>query len=175
VYKTWLKSHAYDLETSEMKRNIEEFIKLMEKSGAEKHAAPLIAAFEKLVHFLILFTSQSTAQQHFLPSTKPPKPLFDTGKFTTSSGNLDFSVLEPLEVARQITLIEFDFFKVILPKECLGQAWNKTGKESYAPHVLAMIHWSNRMSALVYTEVLKGTSPKGRSDMVKQWVKFAKV
>lgn len=29
--------------------------------------------------------------------------------------------IEPLEIARQLTLIEFNLFKKIIPKECLNQ------------------------------------------------------
>ena len=83
--------------------------------------------------------------------------------------------MDPLEVARQLTLIEdklykFDFpsfsflflnkqtkkiqnlifihillFRAIPPFECLNQRWAKKNKEKEAPHILAMIDRFNQV------------------------------
>jgi len=54
-------------------------------------------------------------------------------------GALQLSDLNVEEVARQLTLIEYDLFKAIKPWECLGQAWTKKDKEIKAPNIIAMI------------------------------------
>lgn len=43
----------------------------------------------------------------------------------------------PLEIARQLTLIESMFFRQIQPRECLNQCWNKDKPNS--PNILALI------------------------------------
>jgi hypothetical protein len=55
---------------------------------------------------------------------KPPKPNVSK-KITT--GVFDFMDLDPLEVARQLTLIDNHMYKSIPPFEFIGQPWNKPG------------------------------------------------
>jgi hypothetical protein len=48
------------------------------------------------------------------------------------------------EIARQLTLYEFDLFRRVLPREFLGLAWtNPNMKELLAPNLTAMIQHSN--------------------------------
>lgn len=65
------------------------------------------------------------APEPILP-TKPESALFITD-------------LHPLEVARQLTLVEYSYYQKIEPKECLNQCWNKPGKETAAPNIIALI------------------------------------
>jgi len=53
-------------------------------------------------------------------SKKPPPPILPTTPqpWKFEDINLD-------EIARQLTLIEYDLFKAIKPWECLNQAWTK--------------------------------------------------
>jgi son of sevenless-like protein len=54
-------------------------------------------------------------------------PLFNGTEFEL----IDIS---PLEIARQLTLIEFDLFKKVQPKECLKN-WDKKERELKAPNI----------------------------------------
>jgi hypothetical protein len=101
-------------------------------------------------------------------STPVPKSIIPT--VTT---NLALYDMDPIEIARQITLIEFELYKAISPTQCLNQAWNKNGKEETAPDVLKMIRWSNDISAWVNTEILKREAPKDRADNIKFFIRIA--
>lgn len=57
-----------------------------------------------------------------------------------------YSVPHDTTVARQLTLIEYDLYNKIKPKECLGQAWNKPNKEQSAKHIVALINRFNKVS-----------------------------
>jgi RasGEF N-terminal motif/RasGEF domain len=60
-----------------------------------------------------------------------------------------FHVVEPVEIARQLTLVEFDLYKAIAPKELLNLNWMEDDKEERAPNVLVMIRWFNNISGWV--------------------------
>jgi len=62
--------------------------------------------------------------------------------------------LHPQEVARQLTLIDYELCKAIRPKECLLLAWTKKDKAKRSPNLLAMIERFNHVSRWVtYTLV----------------------
>lgn len=55
--------------------------------------------------------------------------------------------IEPLELARQLTIMDGRLFQRITPQECLSKAWPKQfGSE--APNISAMIDMSNAVSTL---------------------------
>jgi hypothetical protein len=81
---------------------------------------------------------------------------------------LDF---DPLELARQMTLIESKLFCSIRPDELLGLEWTKkTG--SRATNVRAMSTLSTDLTNLVADTILQLEEPKKRAVVIKQWVKI---
>jgi len=55
--------------------------------------------------------------------------------------------LEPIEVARQLTILEYDIFKGIKPTEFLDQAWLKDDKLKQAPGICEMANWSTKVTS----------------------------
>jgi len=68
---------------------------------------------------------------------------------------------DELEVARQLTLIEFDYYDKILPSELLGQAWSKSQQNS--PNVLSMIARSTNVSLWIAGLILEPARVKVRA------------
>jgi son of sevenless-like protein len=56
------------------------------------------------------------------------------------------------EIARQLTLIEFELFQKIKPWEFLGLQWNKKDKDLKAPNILAMIQRFNQVQKNSFTK-----------------------
>lgn len=83
-------------------------------------------------------------------------------------GDFVFRDLEPLEIARQMTLIESDLYRSIQSKECLNQSWNKADKEEKAPHIYQMIKRFNQVSTWVAIEILQQDKLKDRVSTIKR-------
>lgn len=82
---------------------------------------------------------------------------------------LDF---DPLELARQFTIIESRIFCSIGPEELLGLEWTKKG-DSRATNVRAMSTLSTDLTNLVADTILQLEEPKKRAIIIKQWVKIS--
>ncbi|GAA6032332.1 hypothetical protein JCM8097_008123 [Rhodosporidiobolus ruineniae] len=80
--------------------------------------------------------------------------------------------LEPLELARQLTIMDSRLFQRITPQECLSKAWPKEfGSE--APNISAMIDMSNAVTRWVTETILAQEDLKKRANVVKHFVAVA--
>jgi hypothetical protein len=88
---------------------------------------------------------------------------------STVCGILDF---DPLEMARQFTIMESRIFCSIGPEELLALEWTKKA-ESRAINVRAMSTLSTDLANLVADTILQLEETKKRAVIIKQWVKVA--
>jgi len=79
-----------------------------------------------------------------------------------------FSLLfiDPLEIARQLTLLDYDLCRQIEPKEFLGMAWTKEDKWERAPNLMKMIQRFNLISKWCAFNLLSETNLKKRSSIL---------
>lgn len=82
---------------------------------------------------------------------------------------LDF---DPMELARQFTIIESKLFCAIQPEELLALEWTKKS-DSKAVNVKAMSKLSTDLANLVADTILHLEDAKKRAVMIKHWVKIA--
>lgn len=83
--------------------------------------------------------------------------------------------LDPLEMARQLTLIEFDLFCKIKPREFVGLSWMKDDKEVRAPNIIKMVRWSNHVIQWLVTEIVSlKDNIKARASMMERIITIAK-
>lgn len=76
----------------------------------------------------------------------------------------------PLELARQITIIEKAYLDALRPQEMLNLAWTKKNKEILAPNVLAMIRFSNYVVDWMCTEILKPADAVERAMVINRLI-----
>ncbi|KAI9218854.1 hypothetical protein BC828DRAFT_387525 [Blastocladiella britannica] len=81
--------------------------------------------------------------------------------------------LEPLELARQLTIRANRLLLAVQPWEFLNQDWTRKDKPHLAPNVKAMIAYSNHVSYWVMESVLAESEPKKRYAVMKFWIKVA--
>eukprot|EP01132_Coremiostelium_polycephalum_P005608 gene5608-6979_t len=101
---------------------------------------------------------------------KTPEPVVPKNIF---SNNLQIYDIDEEEIARQMTLIEFDIFRKIKPPELLNQSWNKTKLKHRAPNVLKMIDRFNNVSMWVATMIIQTVKVKARARMMARFMKIA--
>ncbi|KAI8848736.1 ras guanine nucleotide exchange factor domain-containing protein [Chytridium lagenaria] len=117
------------------------------------------------------------------PMTGSPGPL-SAGSVVTANGLMLLSYedefrfklidLEPLEIARQITIIESDLFLSIQVREFLDLAWMKDDKEIRAPNITRMIQWSNHVVHWIVSEIVAvKDSIKTRAQMFEKFIQVA--
>ncbi|KAI3658394.1 hypothetical protein MP638_001394 [Amoeboaphelidium occidentale] len=86
---------------------------------------------------------------------------------------LDIMSIDPLEMARQITILQWNLFTVIQPSECLNQAWNKPDLHHLSPNIRAMIKFSNFLVQWVSTEIVSLRNVRSRALVIKHFIVIA--
>lgn len=93
--------------------------------------------------------------------------------------------LDPTEMARQLTLMDFKLYSSIKPVECLDKGWSREASSSnssdsaaaaaapVATNIRASIDYCTQVSTWVTDEILSQSEVKKRSTLIKYWVNVA--
>eukprot|EP01102_Stenamoeba_stenopodia_P019471 TRINITY_DN7366_c0_g1_i1.p1 TRINITY_DN7366_c0_g1~~TRINITY_DN7366_c0_g1_i1.p1 ORF type:complete len:301 (+),score=63.93 TRINITY_DN7366_c0_g1_i1:62-964(+) len=92
---------------------------------------------------------------------------------TIFSPQLSFLDIDEEELARQITLIDFEIYSAIRPQELLNQSWSKPKLKHRSPNVLKMIHFFNSLSLWVSIGILQMVRVKERAKVMTKFIKLA--
>ncbi|KAF4591541.1 Ras guanine-nucleotide exchange protein [Ophiocordyceps camponoti-floridani] len=186
VFKGWLESHWRD-------RTDREALKLVIPFAEQKLGAVLSSAGRRLLELAKRVSGDgslvprlvssmgktNTAIGQYVPAETPvPHPALSKSQlhalsaFRAGGSAPSILDLEPLELARQLTVRQMSIFCSILPEELLASQWMKKGGVD-APHVKAMSSLSTDLSNLVAETVLQHPEIKKRAAVIKQWIKIA--
>jgi hypothetical protein len=118
-------------------------------------------------------TSVTVFSDNMIPQPNVTKSQLSSLRASRNGGPpcsiLDF---DPMELARQFTIIESRIFCSIGPEELLALEWTKKA-ESRADNVRAMSTLSNDLANLVADTILQLEEPKKRAVVIKQWIKIS--
>ncbi|KAG0786214.1 hypothetical protein G6F62_008052 [Rhizopus arrhizus] len=79
--------------------------------------------------------------------------------------------LDPQELARQMTIMDFRLYNRIKPVECLDKNWGKPDCEVHiAANIKALIEHSNQVTAWVTDSILTREEVKKRATVLKYWI-----
>mmetsp|Transcript_7790 Transcript_7790/g.9650 ORF Transcript_7790/g.9650 Transcript_7790/m.9650 type:complete len:604 (+) Transcript_7790:463-2274(+) len=89
------------------------------------------------------------------------------------NSKLKLAKQNPSEVAKQLTIAEFDIFRSIKPSEFAHQNWCSEDKDKTAPNILRMINQFNSISNWAASEILKKKTPKARAVLLNRFIVIA--
>ncbi|KAI8338899.1 ras guanine nucleotide exchange factor domain-containing protein [Chlamydoabsidia padenii] len=84
--------------------------------------------------------------------------------------------LDPTELARQLTIMDFKMYSSIRPIECLDKSWSRETTDDNAPtaiNIRASIEYCNQITSWVSDAILSQNDIKKRSILIKFWVQVA--
>lgn len=164
VLKSWLESHFHEDEDEEHMKRIRAFaLDEMAHSPAMNMPANLLLR--------IIERRSGTGEQMkitmVMPASAPPPIL------PKNFRKIKFLDIDPLEMARQLTLMDSRLYNRIRPSECLGKAWSRDSGAWKAKGVRDVIGANNRVSGWVSEAILVQEDVKKRAAWVKHFVAIA--
>ena len=166
VMKSWLEHHFDETKDDHVLERVKEFADSdipMTIVGPVRYLKKIVERRESKggLEPKRIITAQNFPPQPILPKSSKKMKLLD---------------IDPLEMARQLTIIESNNFNRIKPDECLNKNWSGPEhlKARNATNIRTMIQMSNRLAAWVTHSVLSmGDDTKKRASVVKWFIYVA--
>ncbi|KAJ3450658.1 ras guanine nucleotide exchange factor i-related [Anaeramoeba flamelloides] len=162
LLKTWLENHFSDFNEG-LLSEVDRFIQTELRGSLRKLFT------EKLLKQINSRIPMNTFQK-ITPSEPPPEPKVPKNIF---SKNLKLFDIDEIEIARQITLIDFEIFSQIKPAELLNCAWSKDKLKHRAKNVLHFILRFNQLSNWFSKLILDHEKVKVRAKVLTKVINIA--
>eukprot|EP01102_Stenamoeba_stenopodia_P020903 TRINITY_DN829_c0_g1_i6.p1 TRINITY_DN829_c0_g1~~TRINITY_DN829_c0_g1_i6.p1 ORF type:complete len:613 (+),score=53.27 TRINITY_DN829_c0_g1_i6:223-2061(+) len=164
VFRCWIENYTADFEQNgELDEPFVDFTNYLEcKGGAETD-------WGKYLQWLQI---QATRKSDMLktPRWLCPQPIVPSN--LGASSPIIFLKIHPLEIARQLTLMEYKLYKAIKLKEYQRAAWSKDPDS--CPNIQAFIKRFNQVSFWVASEIFSTPDPKNRVLLICRFIELAR-
>ncbi|XP_068110285.1 son of sevenless homolog 2 isoform X1 [Hyperolius riggenbachi] len=142
VFRHWVEHHYYDFERDqELLDRLETFISSVKGKSMKKWVESIAKIIRRKKQ-----AQAANGVSHNITFESPPPPIewhiSRAGQFET----FDLMTLHPIEIARQLTLIESDLYRAVQPSELVGSVWTKEDKEINSPNLLKMIRHTTNLT-----------------------------
>ncbi|KAG5857837.1 hypothetical protein ANANG_G00023620 [Anguilla anguilla] len=140
----WVEHHFYDFENDpELRIRLEEYITgIIQLRG--KSMRKWVESINKIIKRKM--QTQSNGVSHNITFESPPPPIEWHISRAGQVNTFDLMTLHPIEIARQLTLLESELYRAVRPSELVGSVWTKEDKEKNSPNLLRMIRHTTNLT-----------------------------
>ncbi|XP_053316892.1 son of sevenless homolog 1 [Spea bombifrons] len=139
VCRHWVEHHFYDFERDpDLLLRLEEFIGTVRGKAMKKWVESITKIIQRKKQ------AQANGPSHNITFESLPPAI--EWHLSRSSQNFDLLTLHPIEIARQLTLLESDLYRAVQSSELVGSVWTKEDKEVNSPNLLKMIRHTTNLT-----------------------------
>ncbi|XP_040268449.1 son of sevenless homolog 2 isoform X2 [Bufo bufo] len=141
VFRHWVEHHFYDFERDpELLERLETFISSVKGKSMKKWVESIAKIIRRKKQV------QANGVSHNITFESPPPPIEWHISRSGQCETFDLMTLHPIEIARQLTLIESELYRAVQPSELVGSVWTKEDKEIHSPNLLKMIRHTTNLT-----------------------------
>jgi len=166
--KLWVDKHFYDFDNPLVCR----LVQFLEDTAEIPTFTTFCKNLKKILSGKLIHDDEKANREHIF-SSAAPAPLLPKAKTFSVYAPFELLAWPSKEIARQITLTEYDYFKKIEPKECLSGAWTKPSKKLFAPNIVALTERWNNMVSYVATTILSEDDIRVRRNYMVKFIEIA--
>ncbi|KAK5873281.1 hypothetical protein PBY51_018333 [Eleginops maclovinus] len=170
VCRHWVEHHFYDFERdAHLLRRLEEFIASVRGKAMRKWVESITKIIQRKKQVQVSVPSHSITFQN-----SPPPIEWHTCK-PGNSEQFDLMTLHPIEIARQLTLLESDLYRAVQPSELVGSVWTKEDKELHSPNLLRMIRHTTNLTLWLEKCIVETENLEERVAVVSRIIEILQV
>ncbi|XP_029450228.1 son of sevenless homolog 1 isoform X2 [Rhinatrema bivittatum] len=141
VCRHWVEHHFYDFERDvDLLLQLEEFIGKVRGKAMKKWVESITKIIQRKKQ------AQANGPSHNITfESSPPAVEWHISR-PGQTETFDLLTLHPIEIARQLTLLESDLYRAVQSSELVGSVWTKEDKEINSPNLLKMIRHTTNLT-----------------------------
>uniref|UniRef100_A0A8C4NLD1 Son of sevenless homolog 2 (Drosophila) n=1 Tax=Eptatretus burgeri TaxID=7764 RepID=A0A8C4NLD1_EPTBU len=170
VCRHWVDHHFYDFERDpKLLSKLEDFIRDVKGKSMRKWIESITKIIQRKTQ------AQANGPSHNLTFESPPPPVEWHISRPGQVETFEILTLHPIEIARQLTLIESDLYRAVQPSELVGSVWTKEEKEINSPNLLRMIRHTTNLSLWLEKCIVEAENLEERVAVITRIIEIVQV